>query len=40
MGRNRVYRMDPDPYGRWIVGGNYLTRIPGLEDAGDVASAL
>ena len=37
---NHVYRMDPDPYGRWIVGGNYLTRIPGLEDAGDVATAL
>jgi dienelactone hydrolase len=34
------HRVDPDPYGRWVVGGNYLTRIPGLEDADDVAQAL
>jgi hypothetical protein len=38
--RGEVHHMEPDPYGRWIVGGNYLTMIPGLEDAGDVAEAL
>ncbi len=37
-GRN--YYLDPDPYGRWIVGGNYLTSVPGMEAAGDVAEAL
>jgi len=31
---------DPDPYGRWIVGGNYLTLVPGFESANDVAHAL
>ena len=30
----------PDPYGRWVVGSNYLHRIPGLEDASDVAASL
>ena len=35
-----VYREEPDPYGRWIVGGNYLTRVPGFEDMDDVARAL
>jgi pimeloyl-ACP methyl ester carboxylesterase len=30
----------PDPYGRWVVGANHLTDVPGLEDAGDVAEAL
>lgn len=30
----------PDPYGRWVVGANYLTRLPGFEGAGDVARAL
>ena len=30
----------PDPYARWVVGANYLTRIPGHEDAGRVAEAL
>lgn len=32
--------IDPDPYGRWIVGANYLTSIPGYEDMGPVAEAL
>lgn len=32
--------LDPDPYGRWVVASNYLTAVPGLEDAGDVADAL
>jgi predicted esterase len=30
----------PDPYGRWIAAANYLTAIPGYEDATDVADAL
>lgn len=29
----------PDPYGRWIVAGNYLTRLPGYEHMGDVERA-
>lgn len=35
-----AYELAPDPYGRWVVGSNYLTEVPGHEDAGDVASAL
>lgn len=27
----RTYRIDPDPYGRWFMGGNYLTGVPGYE---------
>ena len=34
------YRVEPDPYGRWIVGGNYLTRMAEYERMHDVASAL
>ena len=30
----------PDPYGRWVMGANYLTAVPGYEDAHDVAQAL
>lgn len=30
----------PDPYGRWVVAGNYLTETPGFEGASDVARAL
>lgn len=30
----------PDPYGRWILGANYLTSIPGYEDMTDAATAL
>lgn len=37
---DRRHRLDPDPYGRWIVASNYLTRVPGYEDAGDVARAV
>jgi hypothetical protein len=33
------YRLDPDPYGRWIVAANYLTDTPGYEGMGAVASA-
>ncbi|MBW3534319.1 MAG: hypothetical protein KY453_03725 [Gemmatimonadetes bacterium] len=36
----RHWRVRPDPYGRWIVGGNYLPRVPGHGDAEDVAAAL
>ncbi len=25
------YQLDPDPYGRWMIVGNYLTLIPGYE---------
>lgn len=31
------FRLDPDPYGRWIIVGNYLTLIPGYEGMGAVA---
>jgi hypothetical protein len=36
----RRYHAEPDPYGRWIVGGNYLTKMSGFEDMHDVATAL
>lgn len=36
----RRYRLDPDPYGRWIMMANYVTRIPGLEGYDELASAL
>jgi len=36
----KSYHRRPDPYGRWVIGANYLTGIPGHEDAGDVARAL
>lgn len=32
--------LDPDPYGRWVVAGNYLPELEGYEDSGDVAQAL
>ena len=34
------YSLNPDPYGGWIVGSNYLPLVPGYEDAVDVAGAL
>ncbi len=34
------YQVEPDPYGRWIVGANYLTRMSGFEAMTDVANAL
>jgi len=37
---NELHRLQPDPYGRWVVASNYLTRIPGYEDATDVAQAV
>lgn len=36
----REHRLDPDPYGRWIVFANFLASIPGYDDAGDVERAL
>lgn len=38
--KGKTLKTKPDPYGRWIIGGNYLTKTPGCEDAGDVADAL
>jgi dienelactone hydrolase len=35
-----TYHTQPDPYGTWIMAGNYLQRVPGYEDAGPVAAAL
>ncbi len=35
-----TYREEPDPYGRWLMGGNYLTAIPGFEDAQPLADVL
>jgi pimeloyl-ACP methyl ester carboxylesterase len=36
----RPYHVDPDPYGRWVMGGNYLTGVPGHEGDIDAARAL
>jgi pimeloyl-ACP methyl ester carboxylesterase len=38
--RNRHHHLEPDPYGRWIVGANYLTAIPGHERRTAVAESL
>lgn len=35
-----TYQTQPDPYGPWIMAGNYLPRVPGYEGAGAVATAL
>ncbi len=34
------HHISPDPYARWIIGGNHLTSVPEYSDAGDVADAL
>lgn len=34
------YQQRPDPYGRWIVGANFLTKVPGFEDAQPLADTL
>lgn len=34
------YRIEPDPYGRWVMGANYLTGVPGFEERSAVAAAL
>jgi dienelactone hydrolase len=36
----REYFEDPDPYGRYVLGANALTALPGYADAGDVADGL
>lgn len=35
-----TFRSEPDPYGSWIIAGQYLTTTPGHENDGDVAAAL
>lgn len=35
-----VHNLEPDPYGRWIFAGNYLTGIPEHRNDGDLAAAL
>jgi pimeloyl-ACP methyl ester carboxylesterase len=35
-----AHRLRPDPYGRWIVAANYLTCVPGFEDAREAADGL
>jgi predicted esterase len=34
------FNVRPDPYGCWIMAGNYLPHIPGYEGCGDVARAV
>ena len=34
------YRLNPDPFGGWVVASNHLTRVTGCEGAGDVAASL
>jgi acetyl esterase/lipase len=36
----REWKLDHDPYGAWVMAGNYLTGIPGHENDGAVATAL
>jgi hypothetical protein len=38
--QGRCYRNDPDPYGRWVAGGNLLPRARGYEGTEEVAEAL
>jgi pimeloyl-ACP methyl ester carboxylesterase len=38
--RGALRRVEVDPYGRWIMAYNYLTRIPGLERMHAAAKAL
>ncbi|CAN5809163.1 hypothetical protein BH23GEM9_BH23GEM9_25480 [soil metagenome] len=35
-----TFHTRPDPYGAWVIAGNYLPLVPGYEDAGEVAAAL
>lgn len=35
-----AYHVDPDPYGRWILAGNYLTLVPEHRQDRDLAEAL
>ena len=36
----KLEHIEPDPYGRWIFGANYLTSIPGYSDMTRVAEGL
>ena len=36
----QAYHLDPDPYGRWILTGQYLARVPGREHFAEAAGAL
>src|SRR6185503_17734240 len=38
--QGREWRSWPDPYGRWLMGANYLTIAAGYGDTGEVAQAL
>ncbi len=44
LGRHELdgteYHLDPDPYGRWILAGNYLTLLPEHADDHALAEAL
>ncbi|HEX8691762.1 MAG TPA: hypothetical protein VF746_05030 [Longimicrobium sp.] len=33
------YALEPDPYGRWVVVGNFATAVPGMEHMGALARA-
>ncbi|HSJ08316.1 MAG TPA: hypothetical protein VK928_00345 [Longimicrobiales bacterium] len=35
-----TYETPPDPYGTWVMAGNYLARVPGYEHTGAVADAM
>ena len=35
-----TYRLDPDPYGRWVIAANYLARIPAYSAMTRVADGL
>lgn len=35
-----TYHTKPDPYGAWVMAGNYLTAIPGHEEDGALAEAF
>lgn len=36
----QTHHLEPDPYGRWVMGANYLTATAGYEAYGAVATAL
>jgi pimeloyl-ACP methyl ester carboxylesterase len=38
--RGVTHRVEPDPYGRWVIASNYLAGVPGCESTLGVGSAL
>jgi len=38
--KGAVYHTEPDPYGRWVVGGNFLPHAEGFQGTEAVAEAL